>query len=86
MRERVHDEPAMAAFGSQAVRQSLQRAALHINVISSGLLPLLLGFRRLFSEMKILIANLSEEYEEEQCVQSKIHSFFQLHASHNLIS
>lgn len=48
-------------FGSQTVRQSLQRAALHINVISSGLLPLLLDFPRLFSELEILIDTLKEE-------------------------
>lgn len=61
MRVRVHDEAASASFGSQAVRQSLQRAALHINVISSGLLTLLLGFLRLFGELEIPIVALSEE-------------------------
>ncbi len=60
MRVRVHDEPASAAFGSQTVRQSLQRAALHINVISSGLLTLLLGFLRLFGELEIPIVTLNE--------------------------
>lgn len=61
MRVRVHDEPTSAAFGSQTVRQSLQRAALHINVISSGLLTLLLGFLRLFGELEIPIVTLNEE-------------------------
>lgn len=58
MRVRVHDEPAIAAFGSQTVRQSLQRAALHISVISSGLLTLLLGFLRLFGELEIPIVTV----------------------------
>lgn len=71
MRVRVHDEPACAAFGSQTVRQSLQRAALHINVISSGLLTLLLGSLRLFGELAILVITLNEE---EDCAQSKIYS------------
>lgn len=61
MRVRVHDEPASAAFGSQTVRQSLRRAALHINVISSGLLTLLLGSLRLFGELEIPIVTLNEE-------------------------
>lgn len=45
-------------FGSQTVRQSLQRADLDINVISSGLLPLLLDFLRLFSELEVRIVIL----------------------------
>lgn len=53
MRVRVHDEPASAAFGSQTVRQSFQRAAHHISVISWGLLTQLLGFLRLFGELEI---------------------------------
>lgn len=61
MRVRVHDEPASAAFGSQTVRQSLHRAALHINVISSGLLTLLLSFLRLFGELEMRIVALNEE-------------------------
>lgn len=61
MRVQVHDEPARAAFGSQTVRQSLQRAAFHINVISSGLLTLLLGFLRLFGELEIPIVTLNEK-------------------------
>lgn len=61
MRVWVHDEPASAAFGSQPVRQSLHRAALHINVISSGLLTLLLGFLSLFGELEIRIVTPNEE-------------------------
>lgn len=82
MRVQVHDELASAAFGSQAVRQSLQRAALHISVISSGLLPLLLGFLRLFGEPEILIVTLSEE---QDCARSKMFSLLMFHAFLNLV-
>lgn len=71
MRVRVHDEPASAAVGSQTVRQSLQHAALHINVISSALLTLLLGFLSLFGELEIPIVTLNEEWD---CAQCKIES------------
>lgn len=60
MRVQAHDEPAGVAFGSQTVRQSLQRAALHIDVISTGLLTLQLGFRRVFGKLQVLIVAAEE--------------------------
>lgn len=68
MRVQAHDEPAGAAFGSQTVRQSLQRAALHIDVISSGLLTLLLSFRRLFGELQVHIVSLTKRWDWAQSV------------------
>lgn len=83
MRVRGHDEPASAAFGSQTARQSLQRAVLHISVISSGLLTLLPCFPSLFGELEIPIVTSNEEWD---CAQCKIDSLMYFPSMPNLVS